>query len=113
MAFPTSVNNQITDAVTQSNVKVVGEAPAMAMGSLYQTMAHSTGILFENATASQQQQNTLAQAATNMGVMQVYSLDTMSGAAATEKISQGGVADNLTGLLSVLNAFKTPRPTGL
>ena len=44
-----TVNSQITDAVTQSNVKVVAEAPAMAMGSIYQTMAHSTGILFENA----------------------------------------------------------------
>lgn len=28
MAFPTAVNSQITDAVTQSNVEVVGEAPA-------------------------------------------------------------------------------------
>ncbi len=107
MAFPTSVNDQVTDAVTQSNVKVIGEAPAMAMGSIYQTMAHSTGILFENAIASQQQQNTLAQAAANMGVMQIYGLDTMSTAAATEKISQGGIADNLSGLLSVLRAFQS------
>ncbi|MBW5810401.1 thioredoxin reductase, partial [Burkholderia sp. COPS] len=30
------VNPAITDAVTQVNVKVVAEAPAMAMGSLYQ-----------------------------------------------------------------------------
>ncbi|VEB41493.1 Killing trait [Chromobacterium violaceum] len=52
MAFPTAVNSQITDAVTQSNVKVVGEAPAMAMGSIYQSLAHSTGILFENAVSA-------------------------------------------------------------
>ncbi len=106
MAFPTSVNNQITDAVTQSNVKVVAEAPAMAMGSVYQTMAHSTGILFENAVASQQQLNTLALAASNQGVMQIYSLDTTAAAGATEKIAQTGIADNLTSLLTVLNAFK-------
>ena len=31
----TTVNPQITDAVTQSNVKVVGEAPAMALGNVY------------------------------------------------------------------------------
>lgn len=105
MPFPIQVNPQITDAVTQSNVKVIAEGPAMAMGSIYQTMAHSTGILFENATASQQQQNTLAQAAANQGVMQVYSLDTTADAAATEKVAQGGVADNLTSLLSVMNAF--------
>jgi hypothetical protein len=106
MTFPTSVNNQITDAVTQSNVKVVGEAPAMAMGSIYQTMAHSTGILFQNAVSAQQQQNTLAQAASNMGVMQIYSMNTMAGAAATEKVSQAGIADNLTSLLTVLNSFQ-------
>ncbi|WP_255252143.1 RebB family R body protein, partial [Pseudomonas aeruginosa] len=81
MSFPTAVNDQITDAVTQSNVKVVGEAPAMALGTIYQTMAHSTGILFENAVSAQQQQNALALAASNMGVMQIYSLDTAAGQA--------------------------------
>ncbi|MBD1483492.1 R body protein RebB-like protein, partial [Xanthomonas citri pv. citri] len=58
MAFPTAVNPQITDAVTQTNVKVVGEAPAVAMSSIYQSMAHSSGILFQNAVAAQQQQDT-------------------------------------------------------
>lgn len=106
MALHTAVNDQITDAVTQSNVKVIGESPAMAMGSVYQTMAHSTGILFENAVSSQQQQNTLTQAASNMGVMQIYSVDTMAGAAGTEKVSQAGVADNLTSLLTVLQSFR-------
>jgi len=106
MAFPTAVNDQITDAVTQSNVKVIGEAPAFAMASIYQSMAHSTGILFENAVSAQQQQNTLAQAAANQGVMQIYSLDTSDAAAATEKVAQTGVSDNLTSLLTVLNAFK-------
>jgi hypothetical protein len=107
MAFPTAVNDQTTDAVTQSNVKVIGEAPAMALGSLYQAMAHSTGILFENAVSSQQQQNTLAQAAANMGVMQIYSLDTITGAGAAEKAGQSGVADLLTSLLTVLKSFSS------
>ncbi|NJB80133.1 hypothetical protein GGR65_003183 [Xanthomonas sp. 3376] len=107
MAFPTSVNDQITDAVTQSNVKVIGEAPAMAMSTIYQSMAHSTDILFQNAVSAQQQQNTLSQAATNQGVMQIYSLDTTASAADVEKVAQAGVADNLTSLLTVLNAFNT------
>ncbi|GAB7539740.1 RebB family R body protein [Burkholderia sp. 3C] len=34
MAFPTAVNNQITDAVTQANVKVLGDAPALSIGDL-------------------------------------------------------------------------------
>lgn len=106
MAFPTAVNDQITDAVTQSNVKVIGEAPAFAMGSIYQTLAHSTGILFENSVAAQRQQNMLAQAVANQGVMQIYSLDTTAAAGATDKVAQTGVADNLTSLLTVLNAFR-------
>ncbi|MCD0279003.1 RebB family R body protein [Xanthomonas melonis] len=106
MAFPTAVNEQVTDAVTQSNVKVVGEAPAIAVGSIYQSLAHSTGILFQNAVAAQQQQNTLAQAAANLGVMQIYSVETTAAAGATEKVAQTGVADDLTSLLAVLNAFK-------
>ncbi|HWU95543.1 MAG TPA: RebB family R body protein [Sphingomonas sp.] len=101
-----TVNPQITDAVTQSNVKVIAEAPAFAMSSIYRTMAHSTGIMFENAVNAQQQQNSLGQAAANQGVMQIYSLDTMAGAGATEKIAQTGVSDNLTSLLTVLNAFR-------
>ena len=62
MAFPTSVNSQITDAVTQSNVKVVAEAPAMALGSLYQTIAQATGLAAQNAAANQQTANQIAQA---------------------------------------------------
>ena len=30
MTLPTPVNSQITDAVTQANVKVIADAPAMA-----------------------------------------------------------------------------------
>ncbi|MEJ8674059.1 RebB family R body protein [Chromobacterium amazonense] len=75
MAFPTAVNDQITDAVTQANVKVVGDAPAVAIGNLYQSLAHSAGILYENAVSSQQQLAIADQAATNQGVIQIYSVD--------------------------------------
>ncbi len=62
MADNTPVNSQITDAVTQVNVKVLGDAPAMAMGALYQSAAHAAGILFENAVAQQQSSQTVHQA---------------------------------------------------
>lgn len=106
MAFPTAVNDQITDAITQSNIKVIGEAPAFAMGAIYQSMA----ILFENAIAAQRQQNVLAQAAANQGVMQIYSIDTTTTGGATGGIGQTGVADNLTSLLTVLDAFRSSGP---
>ena len=43
MAFPTAVNSQITDSVTQTTVKVEGEMPAQAEGALVQAEAESTG----------------------------------------------------------------------
>ena len=110
MALPTPVNGQITDAVTQANVEVVGEAPAMAMGALYQSLAHSTGILYENATSSQQQLQIAAQAATNQGVIQIYSVDTMAGAVATSKIGQSDTPDTLLSLLAALRAGTAPLP---
>jgi hypothetical protein len=98
------VNPQITDAVTQSNVKVVAESPAIALGALYQSLAHSTGIMFENAVAAQQNQAILAQAATTQGVMQIYSLGAGVDALAAAKLAQSDVPDNLLSLLTALRA---------
>ncbi len=86
MAFPTSVNNQITDAVTQSNVKVLGDAPAMAMGNLFQATNQALGNAAHNSTYAIQQTNVTAQAATTMGVAILYSLDTASTGVATKDI---------------------------
>ena len=68
---PPGVNEQVTDAVTQANVKVLSEGPAMAMGNLYQSMAHSTGIMMENAVAAQQAGSTLMQAVMTAAVNQL------------------------------------------
>lgn len=56
MAFPTAVNDQITDSITQSNVKVLADAPAMAMGNLYQATAQALSNAAHNATTAQQRQ---------------------------------------------------------
>lgn len=80
MAAPEHVNSQVTDAVTQANVKVLGEAPAMAMGNLYQALSHSHGLMYENAVNAQLHGFTSAQASATMGVMQIYSVDTISDA---------------------------------
>ena len=80
------VNEQITDAVTQSNVKVVAESPAMALSNVYQSAAHYTGIMFENAVNAQNQQNILGQAATTQGILQIYSLDAVADAVSIAKV---------------------------
>lgn len=86
MAYPTSVNSQITDSVTQVNVKVLGDAPAMAMGNLFQATAQALSNAAHNATSAQQQANIMAQAATTMGVATLYSIDTASTGMATKTI---------------------------
>jgi hypothetical protein len=73
MAFPTSVNDQITDAVTQGNVSVLGDAPAVAMANLYQAVAQALANAAHNATSAQQQNNILAQAATTRCVQALLS----------------------------------------
>ena len=86
MAYPTSVNDQITDSVTQANTKVLGDAPAIAMGNLFQATAQALANAAHNATSSQQQTNVTAQAATTMGVTTLYSIDTAADGVATSKI---------------------------
>lgn len=88
MAYPESVNGQITDAVTQTNVRVLdGQVQASsvdALATFYQETAHAMATLSQNAVNLQQQQDILQQAATNQGIMQIYSMDTALGAAQTE-----------------------------
>ena len=76
MAFPTAVNDQITDSVTQANLSVLGDAPAIAMGNLFQATAQTLANAAHNATNAQQQSNMTALASTTMGVTTLYSLDT-------------------------------------
>lgn len=44
-----AVNAQVTDAVTQTNAKLLGESPVQALATAYQSLAHSTGLAMENA----------------------------------------------------------------
>ena len=69
MAFPTAVNDQITDAVTQSNVKVLGDAPAQAMSSLYQATAQAMANAAHNAVSQQQATDALREALTTRCAM--------------------------------------------
>jgi hypothetical protein len=74
MAFPTALNSQITDSVTQANTKVLGDAPAMAMGNLFVATSQALSNAAHNATTAQQQSWVTAQAATTMGVTTLFSL---------------------------------------
>jgi Killing trait len=90
MAFPTAVNSQITDSVSQTNVKVLAESPAMAMGSLYQASALALGLAAQNAANAQQQAYVAAQAATTAGVAVLFDLANGGPTVVTE--DSGGAA---------------------
>lgn len=72
MAFPTFVNDQITDALSQTSVTNLGSAPAVATGNLFQATAHALALAAHNATFAQQQLQIVAQAVTAQGVALIY-----------------------------------------
>ncbi|RDZ26302.1 RebB family R body protein [Lysobacter silvisoli] len=74
MADTTPVNSQITDAVTQTNVKVVAEAPAQAIAALYQVASHSAGLSLQNAVHSQQALNQVSTAVVSKAVQQIMAI---------------------------------------
>ena len=86
MAFPTSVNSQITDSVTQANTKVLGDSPSMGMGNLFIATSQALSNAAHNATNAQQQSWVTTQAATTQGVGTLYSIDTASTGVSTSKI---------------------------
>ncbi len=74
MADNTPVNAQITDAVTQANVKVLGDAPAQAMALVYQTVAHSISLAMETAGQSQGGLQQISNAVTSSAVRMILEI---------------------------------------
>ncbi len=70
----TVVNSNITDAITQTNVKVLAEAPAQSMAMVYQTMAHSISLSMQNAVSSQNAMQQLNAAIISTACRQIMSL---------------------------------------
>lgn len=66
-----TLHPQVTDAVTTTNVQVTGEAPAMAMGSLYQTIGNSVGMAAANSVYAQQQTFITYQTSTTTAIKQL------------------------------------------
>jgi hypothetical protein len=101
--MPTTVNPQITDAVTQANVKVVGESPAFAMGTIYQTLAESTALAMRNAIAAQLGMESLSQAAIAKSVQLILSAGAATPEAVPEEVAQA--VQHVTGQQASLAAI--------
>ena len=99
MAEPTPGNDPITDAVTQANVKVLGEAPAQALATVYQTLAQATSLVMQNAVAAQQQMQAISTAAT---VQAVNAIMAMNQTAVSQTAQATQMGETLTQLLAEL-----------
>jgi Killing trait len=111
MADPTLVNGQITDGVTQANVKVVADAPAHSVGVLYQVAGSATGLSMQNALSNQQSKSLLGTGVTTQGVNLLYSMPVAADARGTNEIFSGNaVAELLAQLKTILLAYPNPPP---
>tara|TARA_R110000868_G_scaffold380784_4_gene647042 strand:- start:34510 stop:34989 length:480 start_codon:yes stop_codon:yes gene_type:complete len=92
----TAVNSQITDSVTQANVKVLGDSPAVAIGNLYQVSGSKCQIKFNDITIALQENpiNTDAPAQTTAGVVTLYTQD-IQGTVSQATLCQPGEYDIL------------------
>jgi Killing trait len=67
-------NQQIADAIAQTNVEVLGEAPAIAAGSLYQTIGNTVAMAAASNVHAQQQADVVYQSASTVAVTSLLSL---------------------------------------
>ncbi|KFI10728.1 glycerol-3-phosphate dehydrogenase [Vibrio coralliilyticus] len=86
MAFPTAVNSQITDSISQVNTKVLGDAPAVATGNFMLATSQALSNAAHNATSGQQNNGVTAQAALVQGVNTMFAMDVAAAAVGSERI---------------------------
>jgi hypothetical protein len=103
--MPTA-QDQISDSVTQVNTKVLGDAPAMAIGNLFIATSQALSNAAHNATNNQQQTSVTAQAATTQAVVTMLSLDT----AATGAATGAGLGSGPKVLAAVVTPEAIPNP---
>ncbi|ACI99389.1 MULTISPECIES: RebB family R body protein [Rhodospirillales] len=106
MAYPTLVNGQITDAVSQANVTILAAAPAQAMATLYQVMAQSIGLSMQNAVARQRSMAMIDTAVTTQGTSLLYSTPVAAGARGTTEVFSGNGLAELIAALTAVAAMK-------
>ena len=86
MAFPTSVNDQITDSVSQANLKVIGDSPAVGLGNLYVATSQALSNAAHNSTSNQQQGTLISQTTNVQGLNTLFNLEIGTTGIATSQI---------------------------
>ncbi len=67
-----AVNPQVTGAIADTNVKVLGEAPAVAMALLYETVAHSVALAMTAAEQGQEQMEKIGEAIASAAAKKIF-----------------------------------------
>ena len=106
MAEPKNVNGAITDAVTQANVKVLADSPAMSLSNLYQTVSQSSSLSVQNAVTMQQQSNIIQQTNTALALSSIYAVRTAVVGMATSEILKSDTLENLINAISKVIALR-------
>lgn len=91
MAYPSHVNDAITDSITQVNTKVLGDSPAVATGNLFVVTSQALSNAAHNATNNQQQSYVTMQASTTQGVSTLLSVNDATTGVVTSGILRRGL----------------------
>ncbi len=67
-----AVNPQVTGAIADTNVKVLGEAPALAMVVLYNTLIHSVALAMTAAEQGQEQMEKIGEAIASEAAKKIF-----------------------------------------
>jgi len=106
MAEPTPMNAMITDAITQTNVSLIGDAPSIAMANAYQVLAQVVGAGMQNAVSNQQGANSIDLAVTTQGTNVLYAMSMAADAKSTSEMLGGNpVAESLVALKAAAKSF--------
>ncbi|MZR31786.1 RebB family R body protein [Sneathiella litorea] len=104
MTSESYVNSQITGSIAQTNLSVLGDAPAEAMGILYQQMAHTIGLALQNVISQQQHSYSIHNAITIAASKQLLNSDPAAAAKASQELIAGSaIPENLAALQAVVN----------
>ena len=100
-------NGQITDAVTQTGVSVLGDAASLGMASQYLAGAHAAGLSIQNATAQQRQGNTLGRATTAQAAVRLLTLGPAQAARASkETLGRHSLLTEIASLTAIARRFR-------
>ncbi len=108
MQEPANVHSQITDGLTQANVTVLGNGPAVSVVQSYLSLAQAQGVLFANMVNNQQQLATAGHAAMTEGVIQILSLSTKASSQDTRNEDLANITKAIqTGLNQISGGLQT------